>query len=208
MEIITKLFHRRNKVKQVNQFYSSASLCPLRAFNQVLSGGSLQPLIISGEPTDEQLEEAWGNIYSEFSEIIKDKTTDLHFIAIKQATAKRHKISYLSVLLQVYAQTPTPEFTALIEAEGFRTFESAEQTYKSAYGKLKKMQDDLNFSEKQQVKKEAQDFELVISELERYQGYQFDQDKMTVKHFANIYKRFKENNENERKNRTERPNKR
>jgi hypothetical protein len=123
---------------------------------------------------------------------LEDKNADLHFLNIKQTTAKKYRISYLSVLLKVYAQTPTPEFTELLDSEGFRTFDDKDQTYRMAFGKLKKMQNDLDFAEKQQVKKEKQDFELVISELEKFQGYAFDQDKMTVKHFANIYKRFKD----------------
>ena len=62
-----------------------------------------------------------------------------------------------------------------------------------AYGKIKRMQDDLRTKEANEDKREAVDFDNVISELEKFQGYQFDQHKMTVKHFANIYKRFKEN---------------
>jgi hypothetical protein len=163
----------------------------------VLESGNLQSLIISGSPSESELEDAWSEIYSEFSEIIKDNGADLQFLHIKQATAKKHRISYLSVLLQIYAQTPTPQFAEVLENEGFKISSDVETTYRMAFGRLKKMQNDLDFEEKLKDKSKPHDFEMLISELERFQGYQFDQEKMTVRHFANIYKRFK----NERKNR-------
>ena len=116
----------------------------------------------------------------------------MHFLNIKQTTAKQHRIGYLSVLIQIFAQTPSQEFKDLLIEEGFRVDPDAETTYRMAFGKLKKMQDDLNFRQKAQEVKESRDFELIISEVERFQGYHFDQDKMSVKHFANIYKSYKD----------------
>jgi len=155
--------------------------------------------VIEGNPTESELNDAWEQIYSEFSEVIKDKTADLQFLSIKQATAQRYKIAYQSVLLQHYAVNPTSEAKELLAQEGFRTDQDAETIYSMAIGKLKRMQNDLDYKEKQEVKREHTDFELIISEMERYQGFMFDQDKMTVRHFANIYKRFKDS-QHERKN--------
>lgn len=61
------------------------------------------------------------------------------------------------------------------------------------------MQNDLEFKQSQKDTPQKTDFDLVISDVERFQGYGFDQTKMTVKHFANIYKRYKDH---ERENRT------
>lgn len=173
-------------------FYSSADLCPLLRFKQVINSGQLLPLVISGSPPQSSLEDAWDAIYSEFSEIIKDKTADLAFLNMKQATAKRHKIVFNSVLLSIYATNPADSFREMLTDEGFRIGEDPETTYRMGVGRLKKMQDDLDFAEKHTEKVTKSDFDEVISELEKWQGYGFDQDKMSVKHFANIYKRFKE----------------
>ena len=184
-----KLFR---KAQQVNEYYKSSSLCPLWNFNQVLSLGNLKALTISGNPSDEELQEAWESIYSEFSEIIKDKSADLYFLSIKHKAAKKHKIAYLSVLLQYYVNNPDEAEKLLID-EGFRVTDNIADTYRMAFGKVKRMNDDILHEEKSEEKREAVDFDSIISELEKYQGYQFDQKSMTVKHFANIYKRFKEN---------------
>lgn len=189
---ILKLLQRKKELP-ANLFYSSADLCPLLRFKQAINSGSLQSLVISGSPPQSSLEDAWETIYSEFSEIIKDKTADLAFLHMKQTTAKRHKIAFNSVLLSVYATNPTDSFREMLTDEGFKVAQDAETTFRMGVGKLKRMQNDIEFSEKFEDKGEKSDFEQVISELERWQGYGFDQEKMSVRHFANIYKRFKDN---------------
>ena len=149
-------------------------------------------LVIKGNPTEIELQEAWEQIYAEFAAIIKDKTADLHFLNIKQAAAAKHRIAYLSVLLQYYINNPQ-EAGAMLQEEGFKVLPDDESTYRMAFGKIKRMSDDLKTREANEEKREAVDFDNIISELEKFQGYQFDQHTMTVKHFANIYKRFKDN---------------
>jgi hypothetical protein len=193
-----RLFQSSKPNRQANQYYKSADLCPLSRFREVVNQGSLRPLVIKGNPSETELEEAWNDIYSEYSDIIKDRSTDLHFLNIKQTTAKRHKISYLSVLLQRYSASPDKEFEAMMAEEGFKILsDDHESTFRMAYGRIKRMTDDLAMRVALDSEKEKVDFDFIISEVERYQGYSFDQDKMSVKHFANIYKRFKDN---ERKN--------
>jgi len=149
-------------------------------------------LTISGNPTQEELIDAWETIYSEFAQIVKDKSADLYFLNIKQTASTKHRIAYLSVLLQYYINNST-EAGQLLQDEGFKVLPDDETTYRMAYGKIKRMHDDLRTKEANEDKRDAVDFDNVISELEKFQGYQFDQKTMTVKHFANIYKRFKEN---------------
>lgn len=133
--------------------------------------------------------------------MIRDASTDLAFLNIKQSAAKRHRIGYLSILLAVYEKTPTQEIRELLTKEGFRVTDSHSDTCRMVYGKLKKMQDDQNYKDTKAFSPERTDFDKVISEVEQFQGYGFDQDKMSVKHFANIYKRY-----NERKDREKRHN--
>lgn len=99
----------------------------------------------------------------------------------------------MSVLLQLYSQDSTPELEEVMHAEGFKILsDDMDTTYRMAYGKLKRMSDDLKLQISLEEKKETVHFDSIISDVERFQGYSFDQDKMTVKHFAGIYKKFKQ----------------
>lgn len=194
MANILRLFQKKKQLQLIAKYYNSSDLCPLSVFRQVVNSGELKSLQISGQSSDEELEEAWSVIYDEFSQVIKDKTADLAFLAMKQNTIKRHKVSYLSVLLQAYSHLPTKELSDILIEEGFRVTDDTETTLRMAVGKINRMKSDIEFAEKQNERtdKKAEDFDLVIGEVEKFQGYHFDQDKMSVRHFANIYKRYKD----------------
>lgn len=198
MANILKSLNTRKQKKEVWKLYDTSDRCPLENFRLIVNTGNIKNLIIQGNPPENEIEEAWNNIYSEFSEITRDKSADLAFLDIKQTATKRHKIAYQSVLLQIYAMNPSEEFRELLETEGFKVTPDADTTYRMAFGKLKRMQNDLDFREKQKEPTQKTDFDLVIADVERFQGYGFNQKEMTVRHFANIYKRFKDH---ERENR-------
>ena len=77
----------------------------------------------------------------------------------------------------------------MIEVDDFQ------KTFEKAYTRLMRMKNQINIFQKEQEKDEnAKDPSLdeLIVTLEKFQGYQFNEKKMSVKKFANIYKKYKD----------------
>lgn len=175
---IMKLLRQKKQKQEEKKSFISADQYPLKLFREKLKSG--------------QVDHEFFLVYSEFSKISGDRNADLQFIKLKQRALKRHRITYMQTLLYLYCAFPTPELKNMVITEGFKVFETPEQTYKSGMGKIKKMADDLKIEESEDIRDDGGDIDELIVELERFQGYQFNQDTMSVTQFAYIFKRYKE----------------
>lgn len=183
------------------RYYEGSDRATLFSFRGVVETSDIRFLLILDDydtlpDIDEQLRaklsEAWFNIYTDFSKKIEDSGASLRFAEEKRLTAKRFKIEYLSTIVtflasypeKVVADTIRDELNINTEAKDY------EAEIKKAVAQIQKMKLHLKRSE---TKDEGNENNLddLITEAERFQGYQFDEKKMTVNKFASIIKKYK-----------------
>jgi hypothetical protein len=145
------------------------------------------------ELPDINLLDQWHGIYEEWSDIIGGNRSGLNIIKIKMLIAAKHKFNYQMTLLNTVKTLPVPELTDLLKGEGYKINpDNLKESFHVIYGKLMRQKAQIEIDEKEEIKEESGDFEAVIVAVEKFQGYHFDEDKMTVRRFANIYKNYKD----------------
>lgn len=144
--------------------------------------------------TQELLTQAWYNIYNEFSETVGGNRADLWLMKQKQLIAMKLKYEHDASVLRTVQQLPHPELIELAKEFGYNIdLKNFKPTFEKAYTQLMRVKNQIKSIESEQVtEKREGDLDGLITTLERHQGYQFDENTMTVKKFANIYKSYKD----------------
>jgi len=165
----------------------------------VIETGDYNYLIYEGDPNDVDLidlADAWFTIYGEFSKIIKDTSLELMFSELKRLEAKKLRRHLHKWLVNFLSKYPEEEIIKELESEGYKintdTQEKYYQSLQRVVSQIKKAELQVRLAEKDQNKKQDQNFDILITELEKFQGYGFNEKEMTVKKFASIYKRYKD----------------
>lgn len=193
------------------RYYESTKEATLFSFRRIVETGDVRYLLILNDYStmpdvsdelSEKLNEAWSNIYSEYSDIVDSTEYELKFSEQKRLLAKRHKITYISQIIAFVSQYPDPELLELLKDEGFTINANDADTFSEslnrAIGKLNREYLILKRSDKKEDVKEV-NFDELITELERFQGYAFDEKTTTISKFASIIKRYKENGRQDKK---------
>jgi hypothetical protein len=167
----------------------------LRKFQRIWEKNLLSELVISGEPTETELNEAWFQIYDEFIAITGDNSNALRLSTVKRIAVNKSKLGYISSALQFAVMFPDPEIIDILKAEGFN-YDPADRigSIEGAKRKLYKMKQSVDLAENEikiNTNNKAPDLEELIIDLEKYQGYQFNRDTMNARTFATIYKNYK-----------------
>jgi hypothetical protein len=172
----------------------------------VACNNDLKWLIIHGEPTQEQLTDAWDNIFTEYSDIcpttnstyIVQITREIKHletkIAIIQAIIDRFKISYMPELVLIlneygfyYDFTPETMLSDLQSVIAECSMFVVQKGVKE--GELKR------FFEGQKGEWASEnDYDETLSELSKFQGYHLKSKELTVSEFCAIFNRFKRQN--------------
>lgn len=82
------------------QLYHDCSKLPLDRFIDCLVDGDLQQLIISGAPTDSQLQEAWDKLYVEYCNLSQDGSYNETFEVMKVINDLRAKITIVDSIIE------------------------------------------------------------------------------------------------------------
>ncbi|HTE30274.1 MAG TPA: hypothetical protein VK666_07865 [Chryseolinea sp.] len=88
------------------QWHKTIDTLPLHAFISVVVDGHLQPLIISGLPTDQELANTWQEIKTEYSDAMGDSETEMHLQLLKDVTCLEIKMTLLDTALDVLGKFP------------------------------------------------------------------------------------------------------
>ena len=164
----------------------------LRKFQRVWEKNDLTEL---GTGTDEELTDAWYKIYDEFIAITGDNSNAMRLSTVKRIAVNKSRIGYISEALRFVTLYPDPEIIELLKTEGVKYDpKNKQQSIDEAKRKLYKMKQSIDLAEndiKANTQDKAPDLEELIVELEQYQGYMFDRDKMSARTFATIYKKYK-----------------
>lgn len=144
----------------------------------------------------EELSNAWYGIYSEFSEIVGGNSADLWLVKHKRLMLMRLNYQIGTTILRVVQLCPVKETIEAAKVYGYMIDpDNLKETFEKAYTKLMRLKNKISIidNESKQDTEETgkDDFDGLIATLEKFQGYQFNEQTMSVKKFANIYKNYK-----------------
>ncbi len=142
-----------------------------------------------------ELTYAWHNIYQEFSDIAGGSRADLWMVKVKRLTTMQMDYSRHETILKFIEKYPFPDIIEEATKEGYAIdINNFAKTFEKAYTRLMRLKNQISIERKNQEPEEKEEAGLddLIVTLEKFQGYQFDEEKMNVRKFANIYKRFKD----------------
>lgn len=189
------------------RFSENTSQASLWQFKMVIETGDVRYLLILNDYEQlpdieiDQLSSAWHVIYQEFSDIAGGSRADLWLVKVKRMTVMQLDLQRQSSLLRMIELMPIPELIEEARKEGFFIdLKDFKKTFEKAYTKLMRLKNriDIDLKAKEKDVEEDQSLDGLIADLEKFQGYQFDEQKMTVKKFANIYKNYKDAREQDR----------
>lgn len=179
---------------------------PLWNFIQVIVTNSLTPLIRNGNPTDQQLAEAWNNIFTEYCDIYTSTNQtyvlqiqrEIRYIESKldiiQICIDRLKISYYEPAIAElreygfdYPYTPDTMFEDLQNTVAEAQYLVVQKGVKEGeYAKY------LAENAKEEVKET--DYDDILSELSKFQGYHLRSKDLSVREYVSIFNRYKKQN--------------
>jgi hypothetical protein len=139
------------------------------------------------------LSTAWYNIYNEFSEAVGGNRSDLWLLKQKRLVSLKMNYELGAIALRVVQSLPHPDTIEIAKEYGYDIdLKNFPATFEKAYTQLMRLKNQVSALDNE-VKEEEPggDLDGLITTLERHQGYQFDETRMTVKKFAAIYKSFK-----------------
>lgn len=185
------------------KFSENISQASLWQFKKVVETGNVKFLLKLSDYDEmpecdtQELSDAWYEIYAEFSEIVGGNRADLWLVKHKRLILMKLNYEIGCTILRVVQLHPVPETLEAAKVHGYIIDpDNLKKTFEKAYTKLMRLKTKISIIEKESKQDEEQtekeDFDGLITTLEKYQGYQFDEHKMMVRKFANIYKNFKD----------------
>ena len=191
------------KLEGTSYTYSeNASRLNLWQFKQVIETGDVRYLLVLDDYEElpdvdtTTLTTVWFDIYSGFSEVTGGGRAELWLAKHKNIIYMEKQYNSEALLLNMLDKLRHPEMVEAIAELGYIIdLKDYDKTFAKARAKLVRLKNQLK-SEKSAREKEREeegetDFDSLITTLEKHQGYQFDEYKMSVKKFANIYKQYK-----------------
>lgn len=187
-----------------NVTYSeNSSQASLWQFKTVIETGDVRYLLILDNYDEfpeceiDLLVDVWNKIYKEFSDIAGGNRADLYLVKVIRLSTMQLHLHMHSIILNMVKVLPLPEIIEEAKKEGYIIdVANFEKTLEKAYTRLMRLKREIDINEKQKARdeeeKEDQSLEPLIADLEKFQGYQFDEYKMSVKKFASIYKKYKD----------------
>lgn len=184
--------------------FTSCNDLTLYLFIQVLTTGEQRYLIRSGKPSKEQLKAAWEQIFSEYTELSENKQGNYLLTLLREYYSIPNKIQIIQTIVDELAKGYNKDLIEKLRLLGFR-HQYTEETYirdlkitvtqaKGLILKYQNLYNDLERLQSQDSKADPSDYDLILSELSKYQGYRLDPKVITVSEFCAIVKRFKQEN--------------
>jgi len=100
------------------KLYQQITKLPLSNFIDCLVDNDLSALIISGVPSERELQEAWTEIYEQYVEAIGDNESRMHLQLLKEITILDNKLKIIQLLVYIlstpYRDESSKELIALL----------------------------------------------------------------------------------------------
>lgn len=163
----------------------------------------LSPLIIEGEPTEQELKDAWQVITHEFFDLSESKQNNYELTLCAEMEALNYKIIAIQQSVEVLRKYRCDELVALLQKLGYRFPFNAnkEDEYLKDLGRVlsraktlvlqyndKKAQLDNISKEKAPGETEVSRsyYDKILAILSKHSGYHVDESKTTVSRYAAI----------------------
>lgn len=181
------------------------SECPIAVFKKALCAGDLSLLIISGQPTDAELLEAWNEIYFDYAAVLKSDNSDYTFNLAKDIGLLKHHLAYVEWAVLFLRLRYEPEVVEELQAIGYFDLEYSEdpaeweRRLKRVISLAKTKVHDLENLEKdyERISKTSEgksvtedEFNQTVLELARFQGYRIDQVTTMMDEYVSIFNNF------------------
>lgn len=184
--------------------YDSCQDIPLYNFIKIVCESDLKWLTISGKPTDQELGEAWDKIFSEYNEISDSQQGNYLIGLLREYYAIKGKIEIIQAIVDVLAKGRNDQLVDALHKAGYRfpfnandpaayrkDLERTVSQAKTMVIRFQQLHDDLEKMQNESGKTNPSDYDMILSELSKYQGYRLDPKQITVSEFCAIVKRFK-----------------
>lgn len=183
----------------------SLSECPIVVFKKALCTGDLSLLIVSGEPSDAQLLEAWNEIYFDYAAVLKSDSSDYTFNMAKDIGLLKQHIAYVEWAVLFLRLKYVPEVVEELQAIGYFDLEYSEDPAewerrlnrvislaKTKVHDLENLERDYERLNKTSEGKSVteEEFNQTVLELARFQGYRIDQVSTMMDEYVSIYNNF------------------
>lgn len=183
------------------EYYRTCEKLPLNLFIQCIIDGNIKALIISGDPTDDQLYEAWAGIYYEYVDLNANNEQLYFGILKKEIAILNWTILTVEQSLYFYTIEPRKELVDIIVDNGFEfTFlpEDPQININEAMlitnqlspmkMRLKMKQQELkDYTENRENDHvDAQHFNKMLLRLGKYQGYSIKAKDISVAEYVGM----------------------
>lgn len=206
---LMKLFTKESKSISTHSqglVFRNCSELTLDRFIEIVTSGLLTPLIKDGNPSEVELNEAWESIFNEYCDIsngqsqtyVLQLTREIKYlqwkITIINTIIERLKLSYVPELCDIlrdygfyYDYTPDTMLTDIISTV-------AEGQFLSVQLGVKKAEYDKYLASNEGKTSTANDYDEILSELSKFQGYHLRAKDLSVSEYVSIFNRFKKQN--------------
>ena len=136
----------------------------------------------------------WQDINQEFSNISGGNRAELWMVKTKRLQGMQLDYQRHAGIIRLIKIFPHVDLIKLANEEGYAiSLDDFHKTFEKAYTRLMRMKNQIGIFQKDSEPEESnQSLDETIVMLEKFQGYQFDEHKMSVKKFANILKKYKD----------------
>ena len=191
--------------QSVCRLLRTLSECPIAVFKKALCTGDLSLLIVSGDPTDAQLLEAWNEIYFDYAAVLKSDNSDYTFNLAKDIGLLKHHLAYVEWAVLFLRLKYEPEVVEELQTIGYFDLEYSEDPAewerrlnrvislaKTKVHDLENLERDYERLNKTTEGKSVteEEFNQTVLELARFQGYRIDQLTTMMDEYVSIFNNF------------------
>jgi hypothetical protein len=192
------------KIEQPYKLIDDISLLSHEKFVSCICDSNLKVLVISGEPSPEDLLECWANLYAQYLDLAADAESLYFIILQKEIQILKYKVTAAEAILPVISFFHVGELVAALKQLGFetKTLQQGHHGYehgikkvkaKVAHLKLKLQQKIQELAASDQGEHEAvsrEYFTRQLVKLSKFQGYPLKSRKLMMTDYIAILKEF------------------
>lgn len=200
--IITFLTSLKRKIKPVKLLCTCGEV-KMSVFVQCIVKGDYSGLISQGKPSNEQLNQAWEQLFNEYINLSGDLSVKKLLSLLKEIAILSNRLMLIEMIVSQLAVEHVPGLADQLRKLGFR-FQYAEGENLMRELELTIAQSKTQLVQLNQAKAEleemrstdnkqatAQDFEMQISAIEEFKGVAIDIDTYTVARYCADVNRMK-----------------
>lgn len=178
---------------------------PLDGFIKAHCRGDFSGLIISGDPSNQEILDAWNEIVFEFSGLIKSESTEAQVSLAREIGLLQHHLKYVECACVLLSQRYDIDVINELIRMGYdgeypeqdpvamkRQLERVKSLSKTYYYDLDQLFDQYARTMKTQEgkKQSEEDFVKNLAMLSKYQGYRLDRFTLTTEEYAIIFSNY------------------